>query len=405
MTEKTKSAVNPAQLKKAANDIYPVAVKIRRHLHSHPELPQNEKNTSEYVCSILDEHGIPYTAGVAGYGVVAQIGDVSGGRKCVAIRADMDALPVCEATGLEYASENPGVMHACGHDVHTAILLSTGILLKKLDDEGKLNGAVKLFFQPAEETIGGAAPMIEAGFLKNPDVSAVTALHVDPEYPAGTIVLKYGPMNAATGSFSLTIRGKSCHGAHPDGGIDSIVVSAQVITALQSISSRFMAPTTPVVVTIGAINGGTAGNIIAGEVVMRGTIRALDMDTMANAKNLFTQIAENTAAAYGASAEVDWADDSYPALINDDDVTKAVEDTVDEYLGHEMVRFMPEPSLGADDFAFFTESVKGTYFNLGVTKDGDPVYSLHNEHFAPAEEAMLNGIIIQAASAIKLLED
>ncbi len=405
MTEKTKSAVNPAQLKKAANDIYPVAVKIRRHLHSHPELSQNEKNTSEYVCSILDEHGIPYTAGVAGYGVVAQIGDVSGGRKCVAIRADMDALPVCEATGLEYASENPGVMHACGHDVHTAILLSTGILLKKLDDEGKLNGAVKLFFQPAEETIGGAAPMIEAGFLKNPDVSAVTALHVDPEYPAGTIVLKYGPMNAATGSFSLTIRGKSCHGAHPDGGIDSIVVSAQVITALQSISSRFMAPTTPVVVTIGAINGGTAGNIIAGEVVMRGTIRALDMDTMANAKNLFTQIAENTAAAYGASAEVDWADDSYPALINDDDVTKAVEDTVDEYLGHEMVRFMPEPSLGADDFAFFTESVKGTYFNLGVTKDGDPVYSLHNEHFAPAEEAMLNGIIIQAASAIKLLED
>ena len=128
------------------------------------------------------------------------------------------------------------------------------------------------------------------------------------------------------------------------------------------------------------------------------------MDTMAKAKNLFVQIAENTASAYGASAEVQWADDYYPALINDDDVTRAVEETTDEYLGHDMVRHMPEPSLGADDFAFFTQSVKGTYFNLGVTKEGDPVYSLHNEHFAPAEEAMLNGVIIQTASALKLLE-
>ena len=405
MEESRKTAVTPDELKAMAEAVYTDTVKIRRHLHAHPELSQQEKNTSEYVRSILDEYGIPYSPGVAGYGIVAQVGSADGGKKCVAIRADMDALPVCEATGLSYASENPGVMHACGHDVHTAILLSTGILLKKLDDAGKLNGAVKLFFQPSEETVGGANQMIQAGFLHNPEVSAVTALHVDPEYPSGTIVLKYGPMNAATGSFGLTIRGKSCHGAHPDGGIDSIVVSAQVITALQSISSRFMAPTTPVVVTIGAINGGTAGNIIAGEVSMRGTIRALDPVTMDKAKSLFVQICENTAAAYGASAEVSWADDYYPALINDDDVTKTVEDTVDEYLGHDMVRLMPEPSLGADDFAFFTQSVKGTYFNLGVTKEGDPVYSLHNEHFAPNEDAMLNGIIIQTASALKLLEE
>ncbi len=404
MEPSTKTSVTPAELIEAAKELYPETVRIRRHLHSHPELSEHEENTSRFVRSILDEHGISYTSGVAGFGIVAQVGDVKDGCRCIAVRADMDALPVCEATGLEYASENPGVMHACGHDMHTAILLSTGILLKKLDDEGRLNGAVKLFFQPAEETVGGASPMIEAGFLKNPDVSAVTALHVDPEYPAGTIVLKYGPMNAATGSFTLTVRGKSCHGAHPDAGIDTIVVSAQVITAVQSISSRFMAPTTPVVVTIGSISGGTAGNIIAGEVVMRGTIRALDMDTMAKAKNLFVQIAKNTASAYGASAEVQWADDYYPALINDDDVTRAVEETTDEYLGHDMVRHMPEPSLGADDFAFFTQSVKGTYFNLGVTKEGDPVYSLHNEHFAPAEEAMLNGVIIQTASALKLLE-
>ena len=370
MEPSTKTSVTPAELIEAAKELYPETVRIRRHLHSHPELSEHEENTSRFVRSVLDEHGISYTSGVAGFGIVAQVGDVKDGCRCIAVRADMDALPVCEATGLEYASENPGVMHACGHDMHTAILLSTGILLKKLDDEGRLNGAVKLFFQPAEETVGGASPMIEAGFLKNPDVSAVTALHVDPEYPAGTIVLKYGPMNAATGSFTLTVRGKSCHGAHPDAGIDTIVVSAQVITAVQSISSRFMAPTTPVVVTIGSISGGT----------------------------------ENTASAYGASAEVQWADDYYPALINDDDVTRAVEETTDEYLGHDMVRHMPEPSLGADDFAFFTQSVKGTYFNLGVTKEGDPVYSLHNEHFAPAEEAMLNGVIIQTASALKLLE-
>lgn len=404
MTSEQKTPVTPAQLKAAAEKLYPSTVRFRRYLHSHPELSEHEENTARYVCSILDDHNIPYTAGVAGHGVVAQIGEVKEGQRCVAIRADMDALPVCEATGLEYASENPGVMHACGHDMHTAILLSTGIILKGFCDEGRLNGAVKLFFQPSEETVGGASPMIEAGCLNDPEVSFITALHVDPNYPAGTIDLKYGPMNAATCSFSLAVKGKSCHGAHPDAGIDTILVSAQVITALQSISSRFMAPTTPVVVTIGTVNGGTAGNIIAGQVMMTGTIRALDMDTMEKAKSLFLRIVRDTASAYGASAEVFWGKDNYPALINDDSVTGIVEETVVEYLGRDMVRLMPEPSLGADDFAFFTQKVKGTYFNLGVTRDGEAAYSLHNERFAPAEEAMLNGVIIQTASALKLLE-
>lgn len=385
--------------------IFEEIVSIRRHIHQHPELSTQESETAAYIASLLRKWEIPHQAGVAGHGLVATIGNTKNPRRCIGLRADIDALPVTECTGLSYASANPGVMHACGHDMHTAILLGTGLLLKRHEQEliEKAGGCVKLFFQPSEETIGGARQMIEAGCLQDPAVDAVLALHIDPDTPTGAISLKAGPMNAAAQSFSIEVLGKACHGAHPEGGIDSIVMASQLVLALQSISSRFMAPTTPVIVTIGTIQGGTKGNIVAGSVTLTGTIRALDQETMDRTKALFVQIIEGTTAAYGGRAEIRFSDDQYPPLINDANITQMVADAAGSILGSENVRLMPDASLGADDFAFFTSAVPGCYFNLGVTPAGAPVWPLHNEHLAPDEEAMKTGIAIYLHTIKKML--
>ena len=383
-------------------NIYPQVVEWRRYLHSHPELSCHEESTSAFICGVLDDLNIPYQSNVAGFGVVAQIGH---GSHAVGIRADMDALPVTEATGLEYSSLNPGVMHACGHDMHTAILLGTGALLKERESEiDTMDGAVKLFFQPAEETVGGAAPMIAAGCMENPTVERVLSLHVDPFYPLGTAVFRYGAMNAQTLGFEMTVEGKSCHGAHPDGGIDAIVMASEIVTAFQTISSRFNSPTTPVIVTVGTFNSGTAGNIVAGTAELTGTVRALSEEVMENNKRLMQQIAGGIAQAYGGKAEIRWSDDFYPALINDDAVTSLVADCAKELFGTDNVAFMPEPSLGGDDFAFFAKAAPGTYFGIGTTAPGDEAFSLHNEHYAPSEEALKTGIALESAATLKLLQ-
>lgn len=388
-------------IKKETARVFPEVVEIRRYLHSHPELGEHEQNTSAYVCRVLDKLGIPYRSGIAGYGIVAQIGH---GSRAVGIRADMDALPVTECTGLEYASKTTGVMHACGHDMHTSILLGTGMLLKSLESEiDAAGGAVKLFFQPAEETVGGAERMIKEGALEDPRVEAVIALHVDPYHAPGTTVLCYGPMNAQTQGFKLLVHGRSCHGAHPDLGVDAIVMASDIVLSLQTLSSRFNAPTTPVIVTIGTIKAGTAANIVAGEVEMRGTMRALTPEVMDANKKRFEELIAGVASGYGGSAEVIWASDGYPALINDDEVTDIVKESAAELFGPDSVATMKEPSLGGDDFAFFTKAVKGCYFNIGVTEPGAPVYALHNEHFAPSEEAMKTGIAVETLAALKLL--
>ncbi len=388
---------------KSVENIYPQAVEWRRHLHAHPELSGQEVETSKYICSILDELGISYKAEIGGHGVVAQIGH---GNKAIGIRADIDALPVSEDTGLDYSSVNPGIMHACGHDMHAAILLGTGALLKEIEEEiDAMDGAIKLFFQPAEEGIGGAQPMINDGCMENPKVERVIALHVDPSNDLGTVVLKYGAMNAQTQGFRLKVIGKSCHGAHPEGGIDAIVMASEMVTALQTIPSRYNAPTTPCIVTVGTFHGGNAGNIVAGEVEMTGTLRALESSVMDRNKELFEQISSGIASAYGGSIELTWDDDFYPALINDDQVTSLIEECTRELFGEEALRFMPEPSLGGDDFAFFNSLVPGSYFNIGTTPVGEEWYSLHNEHYAPKEEAMKTGIAIEVTVGLKLLKE
>ena len=373
---------------------------FRRHLHMYPELSEQESETCDYIASILRRYDIPFRRMHTAEGIIAQLG--KGGNKCVGLRADIDALPVTEETGLSYASKKAGIMHACGHDVHTAILLGVAILLK--EQEESLPGTIKFFFQPAEETVGGAKAMIEEGCLENPRVTEVIALHVDPAADTGNVSVKYGPMNAASNEFTIEVEGRSCHGAHPEQGVDAIVIAAQLVTALQTVSSRSFAPTTPVIVTVGQIHGGTKNNIICGKVTLQGTVRALDSGVMDRIVQLVEEISVGTARSMGGNAAVLWDENPYPPLINDHRVSLVLEQTARRILGDDHVHLREAASLGADDFAFFTQAVPGVYFDLGVNTPGHPVYPLHSEKMSPDEDAISYGIQIMISAALTLLE-
>ena len=377
--------------------LLPEAIEMRRHLHSHPELSGQEVETRNYICEKLASWAIPYGLCTKNLGVVADIGQ---GSPCIALRVDTDALPIAEQTGLDYASRNPGVMHACGHDVHTAVLLAAAKLLKSM--ETRLHGTVRLLFQPAEETTGGAEDMICEGCLENPAVTAVMGFHVDPTLAPGTAAFFQGTMNAAATDLTITVQGKGCHGAHPEQGVDAIVVAAQTVTALQSVVSRTIAPTASGVVTIGTISGGTKENIIADSVTMTGTIRALNPQMQGHLKAQVRRIAECTAESYGASAQIRM-DDLCPALINDAALTDRMYGLALEVLGQDKAVMMAEPSLGADDFAFFSERVPGCYFNVGAHTDGIPGQALHSPTFAPHEASIETALLLLTAGALDAL--
>ncbi len=373
---------------------------FRRDLHMHPELSEHEIRTEEKICSRLDALQIPYQRGVAGHGVCAVIRGTTADRT-VGIRADIDALPVAEQTGLAYASLNPGVMHACGHDMHTAILLGTAAVLKQNADT--LPGTVKLFFQPSEETIGGAKQMIDAGCLEDPHVENVIALHVDPMTDLGKLKFTRGCMNAATTEMELTVRGIACHGAHPNTGIDALPPACSIVAALQTIVSRNLAPTTPAVVTVGTFQSGTAKNVISGEAKLGGTIRALDLDVMAYLKERVQKIAVDTAEAYGASCEV-FFEDSYPPLQNSDELSALLLPAMEEVFGTENILRNEIPSLGADDFSYFTQTCRGLYFDLGTHDPrSDEYFPLHSEYFAPQEEAVKVGMLAELTAVYTIL--
>lgn len=395
--------MNTADIRAMVEREFDELVAVRRDLHMHPELSGQEVRTSKAVCAYLDKIGVEYIPEVAGqHGIIAYIGKKDA-KYGVALRADMDALPVLECTGLSYASVNKGVMHACGHDIHTTTLLGVAKVLKSMESE--LKGAVKLFFQPAEEAIGGAKNMVEFDGLDKPKITRVIGMHVDPTVPTGCIHLSKGRMNASTTEMTITINGVACHGAHPDQGIDSIVVAAHVVLALQAISSRFTSPTTPVIVTIGTINGGTKENVCAGQVVLRGTIRALDFETRDYVKSRVKTIAETTAAAFGATAEVQ-LNDGYPPLVNDEATALAIADECEKAFGHGSVVFMEEPSLGADDFAYFSSKVPGVYYNLGTYTEGQVLpQALHNEHFTPDEECIKYGVLLNVLGTLRFLDE
>lgn len=387
-------------IKKRVSEIYDELVAIRRDFHMHPELSQNEFRTSNKICEYLDEWGIEYESGVAQTGVVGIIRGKENG-KTVAVRADIDALPINENNKESYCSTNKGVMHACGHDVHTTVLLGIAKLFKEM--ENTFDGNVKLLFQPAEETIGGADRMVKAGCMKNPDVDFVLGLHVMPYIDAGIVELKYGKLNASTDEIIITIKGKSGHGAYPDKGIDAIMISGHVITAVQTIVSRNISPLNSLVISLGTISGGIKENVIADEVVIKGTLRALDDETRNFAKQRLKEIVSSTSNAFGGEGTAEF-NEGYRSLINNDEVVDVIKQNAEKFVGKEYVVYKEFPSLGAEDFSYFSDVAKGGFFHLGCGNSEKKITAnIHTENFNVDEECIKTGVMLQIENVLSLL--
>lgn len=389
------------EIKDMVDEIFDELVEIRRDFHMYPELSQEEFRTSEQICKYLDSWGIEYDKNVADTGVVAIIRGPEGG-KTVGARADIDALPIVEINDLAYKSKNPGVMHACGHDIHTTIHLGVAKILKSMEKD--LRGSVKIFFQPAEETIGGADRMIQEGYMENPKVDSILSLHVLPSIDAGHIQLKYGKMNAATNEFTIRVKGLSGHAAYPESSIDPIVIAAQIVIGLQTIVSRNTSPVDSVVISLGQIHGGTKNNVIPGEVILSGTLRTLDEATRVFSKKRIEEVVENTAIAHGGTAWVEY-EEGYPALINDDGVTEVLKGVAEELLGPDKVSVKDLPSMGADDFSYFLNEARGVYYYLGSGNQAKGnTAPIHNDKFMVDEQCIKTGVLLQVVTMLKLME-
>lgn len=396
----TASTVTPA-LEKAVEKQFPAAVKLRRNLHRHPELSFAEYETAKTIAAELKRIGCTVTTGVGRTGVVGILRSGKGGR-CVAIRSDMDALPVTEETGLPFASLNKGVMHACGHDSHMATVVSTGAILAQFKEAWQ--GTVKLIFQASEEAPpGGAIEMIEEGVLHGPDVDMIFGLHVDPWISIGKVGIKDGPMMARVDDFDITVTGQSGHGARPHLGYDAVYIAAQVINAMQSIASRNTDPLQPIVVTIGQIHGGTARNILAGSVQLEGTLRTLDATVSAKAKSLVQKIAKKTAAALGGDAAIEFHA-GYPALVNAKAANDIYRQVIKQNFGARAVVELKEPLMGGEDFAYFLQHVPGAMMRVGVRNASlGATYAWHHSKFTIDERAMAVGARILSGAAMTFL--
>lgn len=375
-------------------------IKIRRDLHMNPELGNNEFRTMKKICEYLDMWGIEYKSCVAETGVVAIIRGKKNG-KTIGVRADIDALPITEDNSILCKSLNVGIMHACGHDAHTAIALVTAKILKSIESE--LCGNVKFFFQPAEETTGGAERMIKENCLENPDVDYVIGLHVDPNINTGKVSIKYGKMMASSDEIKIIVRGKSSHGAHPHEGVDPILIASNLVLSLQSVVSRNISPLNSAVFTIGSIHGGNVGNVISDEVAMTGILRTLDSDTRSFMKKRIKSIVENISIGLGGEAEL-LIRESYGALINNDETVDTVRETVELVLGKENVLINEFPTMGTEDFSYFSQSVKSCFYNLGCSnKDKKEIYPLHSSKFVLDENCLKIGVELQVKNVIALL--
>ncbi|WP_073025407.1 M20 metallopeptidase family protein [Lutispora thermophila] len=373
-------------------------IDIRRDFHKEPELGLEEYKTSQKIKGYLESMGIEYRS-VAKTGIKAVIRGK--GSKTIALRADMDALPIEEKAQHEYKSQIPGKMHACGHDAHMAVLLGAAMILKDMENE--LNGNVVLLFEPAEETVGGAKLMIEEGVLEDPHVDAVIGLHVGENLQCGTIGLKSGAVNAASNPFSVKIRGKGAHGAHPDMGIDPITITCNIINALQTMISRETSPTEPAVLTIGAIHAGTAENVIPDEVEFKGTIRTLSMEHRQFMKSRFREIVEGVSASMRGSAEINIID-GYPCTYNDDMMLKLAWETAPELIHSDKIIELKEPSMGVESFAYFSMERPSLYYVLGCgNKEKGIIYPGHNSRFDIDEDCLPLGSALQALLAYNFL--
>lgn len=369
----------------------------RRWFHMHPETAGKEKNTAAFLAQELSQMGLSVKENIFGYGLVAElIGKEEG--KCIALRADMDALPIAEQTNLEYKSLIPGAMHACGHDAHMAVLLGTAAQLAQDPPLGK----VKFIFQPSEEKPpGGGKYLIEAGVLKNPDADAVVGLHVSPAYSVGTVALKEGVMTGIADDFELIIKGKGGHGAVPHLTVDTILVTAQVIQGLQHIISRKVDPTEPALLSLGTIHGGTTQNIIPDEVVLTGTVRSTCQLVREKIIDFMNQTLTGITKAWEADYKLNYLY-GYPPVVNDPEITRMIMDVVRDQ-SELSLQVMDKPVMIGEDFAYYGMSVPAGYFFLGCGSE-EKNRSLHHNSFDIEESCLPLGVKVMTEAVHKFLK-
>ncbi len=378
-----------------ADKIEPRLIEIRRHIHAHPELSGQEYQTAAYVSGVVSSCGFHVQEMIGKTGVVAELAGQNPER-VLAIRTDMDALPIAERADVPFASKNLGMMHACGHDVHTTVGLGTAMVLAELGLS--FPGKTRFLFQPAEETAQGAKWMVEDGVMQN--VEAVLGVHVFPTIMAGKIGLRQGALTSAADDLEIKIFGESGHGARPHEATDAIWIASQVITALQQGISRTLNPLHPVVITIGKIAGGRASNVIADHVEMQGTVRSLHPDVHAQLPNWIENIVAGVCKTYGATYEVNYQR-RVSSVMNETGLTQLVADCAKAALGESEVEWIDEPSLGAEDFAIYTDKAPGMMFRLGVGFTDRPNYPLHHPRFDVDETAIKAGVVTMALSACR----
>lgn len=382
-----------------AAKISPYIIQQRRWFHQHPELSWEEVETTRQIVRQLEEMG--YTVHTypdrPGCWALLQGGKATDRSKTIVLRADIDALPVEEKTGLEYASINEGVMHACGHDCHIAMQLGAAKLLMETRDQ--LEGNVKLFFQAAEETCAGAGYYIDHGILDGAD--AIFGMHIWNDLDSGKLNAQPGPRMASCGNFKITVEGVSCHGSNPSGGVDAMVAAAAIIMNLQTIVSRNNDPRNALAISVGTIQGGQRFNILANQVVMEGTTRTYSKEMYEATEPLMRRIVENTAATFGATATLAF-DPALHALVNSDELLNAVgAEAARKLYGEEDVREMP-PLMGSEDFSMFTQHVPGIYCFLGSNCPGHDAPH-HNDRFNPDESVLQRGAALAAQFAYDYL--
>jgi amidohydrolase len=389
-----------ATVERLSEEIFEKVVGYRKHIHQHPELSYQEFETMNYISKQLKTLGIPHETGVAETGIVGLIESDhhKKGEPCIALRADIDALPIQEENNTPYKSMNDGVMHACGHDVHTSVLLGAAEILMHIKDE--LPHPVKLIFQPGEEkNPGGASLMIKAGCLSNPQVKEMYALHVFPDMPIGNIGTKEGLYMASCDEIYIDIYGKSGHGATPHETVDSILVGAEIITSLQQIVSRKCDPKIPCVLNFGHFEGLGATNVVPSHVHIKGTFRTMNETWRAEALKQIVKQAEYIAKAHGAEAKVEISK-GYPFLENDPTTTRKFVQKAQEWLGKDKVHELPI-RLTAEDFSFYAQKVPTCFFRIGVRNEAKGIiHGVHNSRFDIDHEALKTGMQMMTLSCL-----
>ncbi|MCQ1530295.1 M20 metallopeptidase family protein [Lutispora saccharofermentans] len=391
-------------LKNKVDSIFPEVTEWRRHFHKYPELSNNEKNTSETIARILEKLPLDIKKNIGGYGVVAELkGDSKG--KTIAVRADMDALPIQERNEASYSSGVKNIMHACGHDGHISIVLGIAHVLSEM--KNRLKGNVKFIFQPAEENApnGGAKAMIESDVLKNPDVDAILGVHIWPDLDQGKIGIKKGQLMASSDYFKIEVFGKNGHASAPNEAVDTLFTACKIITTLQSSLSRILNPLDPSIVSVGTLKSGVRYNIISDYAVIEGTVRTLCLDSRRLIKRKISDVVDGICKIMGAEGKVDY-EEGYPILNNDSKIIEIIEHSARESLDNQDVVILEKAALAAEDFANYLKEVPGAMIWLGSKNyELDYIYPLHNPKFNFDESILKTGINVLSAAIINYLDN